>query len=298
MEDLENNLKKTQEKISKQKEKEKLKSEGKKATPTPTQTPTPTPTPTPMPAVSEPTGDVIKPTDIEIKVKKDDSAPSTAPVPSPAPAAVPSPAVATPPVQKEQPQDKVIKPEDIEIKIKNETQKCNETVDSCSAVDKVVEEMEKKKEIDNIKKQIKKEKQEEKKAQAKKEAILKLLKPQTPESKKKPSYSKGETTEAEKTEDIQKRNVLENISDEISKINETKEASAADAVLDTPTVAPVAKAIVEPVPKVTTEAANPLGKEERDKEVEEKKKGIEIEITGDEDIDENLFYHNRLLSKL
>jgi len=68
-------------------------------------------------------------------------------------------------------------------------------------------------------------------------------------------------------------------------------------VLDTPVVAPVAKAIVEPVDKATTETVgNPLGKEERDKEVQEIKKGIEIEITGDEDIDENLL--NRHLSKL
>jgi len=49
--------------------------------------------------------------------------------------------------------------------------------------------MEKKKEIENIKEQIKKEKHEEAKAQAKKDAILKLLKPKSPE--KKPTYAKN-----------------------------------------------------------------------------------------------------------
>lgn len=53
-------------------------------------------------------------------------------------------------------------------------------VDSGSIVDKAVKEIEKKKEMDELEKQIKKEKAEAAKAQAKKDAILKLLTPEKP----------------------------------------------------------------------------------------------------------------------
>lgn len=64
------------------------------------------------------------------------------------------------------------------------------------------------------------------------------------------------------------------------------------------TAAPIVPVDV-PLPAAKELGGNPLGKEERDKEAEENKpKGIEIEITGDEDIDANLLNGNRRLSQL
>lgn len=56
-----------------------------------------------------------------------------------------------------------------------------------------------------------------------------------------------------------------------------------------PAAAPAAKVVG---PK------SPAGQEEREKENCDTKKEGEMEITGDEDIDENLLFHNRKLSQL
>lgn len=70
--------------------------------------------------------------------------------------------------------------------------------------------------MDEYDKQIKKEKQEAAKAQAKKDAILKLLSPAKPQgSKKKPEFKKNVTTEEEKNEDMDKRKLVEDIAGEI-----------------------------------------------------------------------------------
>ena len=101
---------------------------------------------------------MIKPEDIQIKIKKETQTPLKEKI--------------------IKPEEKVIKPEDIQIKIKNETQS-NDTIDKPSSmVDKMVKEMDERKKVEELEKEIKKEKQEEAKASAKKEAILKLLKPE------------------------------------------------------------------------------------------------------------------------
>lgn len=127
------------------------------------------------------------------------------------------------------------------------------------------------------------------KAAAKKNAILDLLDPK--KSKKKAKAKSGdekkETSEAEKNEEAEKRSILENLSDEISKINETK--------AETEPVVDILPSITKPSKAVKAKKnSNPAEEEEIAQEITVSK-SADSEFTGDEDIDENLLHNHHAL---
>lgn len=108
------------------------------------------------------------------------------------------------------------------------------------------------------------------------------------------------TDEDEKQEDTKKRDLLEKLSDEIQQVNETKVASEAAAEpLDNPIASssPLENILGAPAPKIGKQPVkgNPIGQEERERENCESK-DASMEITGNEDIDENMFFTTQQLS--
>ena len=165
------------------------------------------------------------------------------------------------------------------------------SADASSIVDQAIKQMEETKKMQDLQKQIEKEKKEEAKAKAKKDAILKLIKPK----KEKKGKSK-ESTEEEKSEDLKKRMTIESVADEIQKLNPVKEdvVEQVESESALPPVPIISKPSV--TPKLKSSKAAPSV--ESADPVETVKTDASMKFTGDEDIDENLYFHNHALSQM